>query len=168
MRRFMARKGAVVFKEMKTAGVAEGLYSDEIVVSTMVIGVVVGEVREMSYGIKLERNDSDGLTVSSVFVDFDEIGELAEALEFIARTAHEMMQLQRDYTEVTYSTKDSARFGFYQDQGQQKAFVALEAAQDSTFLQVGQLSDLRVVLLAAMKHLESRGAVLAARSGPRT
>jgi hypothetical protein len=108
--------------------------------------------------VKLERTDENGNTTSSVFLDFDELSELMEAFGFIRSIATELRVRQRDYTEVAYSTKDHARFGFYQSEHGQQAFIALNPHSTSTFLAVEHLSVLKQLLRTAQEHLVSRGA----------
>ncbi len=157
VRKFLAHRGAVVVKETRDIGKLRGNYSDSIVVSTMIIGAVKGTTRNTTYGVKLERSESDRGT-SSVLLDFDELEEIKGAFDFIASTAFELSGKQRDYTELTYSTKDNARFGFYQDKQSQRAFAQLESRGDMTFLAIEQLSKLKELLTSAEAHLASRGA----------
>ena len=116
VRCFLAHRGAIVIKETREIGKLRGSYSDSIVVSTMIIAVVKDLTRNTTYGVKLERLEgSNSGATSSVLLDFDELEEVMGAFDFIATSATELRAQQRDYTEVTYSTKDNARFGFYQD-----------------------------------------------------
>lgn len=166
VRRFLARRGAVVIKETRDVGSVNALYSATLALSTMVIAVVKDDIRDMSYGVKVERQDADRNSTSSVFLDFDEISELADAFDFIHSTAADMALKQRDYTEVTYSTKDNARFGFYQDKGRQQAFIALQPHDETTFLPAGDLIRLKSLLVKAKAHLESLGASVVSQVFP--
>src|SRR5262244_1401504 len=121
VRRFLAYRGAIVVKEIRDVGKFKGNYGDTISIATMILAVVKGTTRQTSYGVQLERTDRDANTTSSVFLDFDELDELMEAFDFIRALAAEIRSQQRDYTEVTYSTKDNARFGFYQSEQQQQS-----------------------------------------------
>jgi hypothetical protein len=159
VRRFLAYRGAIVVKETRDIGQCKGNYGDSISIATMVLTVVKGTIRDTSYGVRLEHLDRDSNTDSSVFLDFDELDELMDAFDFVKSLAGELRSHQRDYTEVTYSTKDNARFGFYQnEQQQQQAFIALSPHGGMTFLLVEHLPKLKELLLAAKNHLVSRGA----------
>lgn len=159
-RRFLARRGAVVVKETRDIGIVPGLYVDDLLVSTMVIAVVKGAHRDMSYSVKIERRDEEKNTTSSALLDYDEVSELLDAFHFISEKTLEMEGSQRDYTEVTYSTKDAARFGFFHNRGDQQIFVVLESHGDTTFLADYDFPKLRTLLEQAKLHLESKGASL--------
>lgn len=62
VRRFLARRGAVVIKETRDIGGLPGLYTESLVLSTMVLAYVKGPFKEMSYGVKFERNEDDRTT----------------------------------------------------------------------------------------------------------
>lgn len=161
VRRFMARRGAIVIKEIRDMGSAQGVYGDRVLVSAVVIAVVQHGKREMSHGVKLERTDRDRNSTASVFLDYEELAELKEALEFIAGTAQQFGSQERDYTEVTYSTRDHAKLGFYQDKdGNQQAFVELQPHHDMSFLELPELTRFKLLLEKGKLHLESRGAAV--------
>jgi hypothetical protein len=157
-RRFLARRGAVAVRETRDIGVVAGLYMDDLLVSTMVIAIVKGPHREMSYSVKVERRDEDKNTTTSVLLDYDEVPELLEAFDFISGNALDMEGKQRDYTEVTYSTKDGARFGFFQNKGAQQMFVALQPHGETTFVADHDFPRLKSLLSQAKAHLDSKGA----------
>jgi len=112
----------------------------------------------VQYGIKLEHTDEDGDMRGSGFLDYDEIAELIAAFDFIHSVANQMVGQQRDYTEVTYQTKDNLKFGFYQSDGQQPGFIDVGGYGQSLFISVSKLQNLKSSIEAARQHLVSRGA----------
>jgi hypothetical protein len=76
---------------------------------------VKGTERQVSVGVKFEQAETDTQTASAAFVDSDEVEEFLGAFRFIASSAGQMAHDRRDYTEVTYSTRDDVTIGFYQD-----------------------------------------------------
>ncbi|MBI5155419.1 hypothetical protein HZA57_09295 [Candidatus Poribacteria bacterium] len=159
VRRFLAHRGAVVLKETREIGKIKGSYGDSVEVSTMIIAVVKGQGQKRTFGAKLERTDSDGNHSSAAFLDYEELEELMQAFDFILSTATDLIQHNRDYTEVTYSTKDEAQFGFFQDsQRNQQAFITPNCHGESTFLPVDRLVKVKQLLRTAQEHLVSRGA----------
>ena len=115
----------------------------------------------MSYGVRVERQDEEEKTNSSAYFDFDEIAEMVDAIDFIKSSAAQMAGQQRDYTEVTYSTKDRAKLGFFQDSGKQQFFVHLEQHRSISFLADLGFQRFKLLLLKAKEHLLSRGASVA-------
>lgn len=142
----------------------EGYYS--ITVSTLILAIVKGTDRLTSHGVKLENVTYHGVdmesvtpTSSSVLLDFDELDELMEAFDFIDSLAKNLRPQKCDYTEVHYSTKDDAQFGFYQDKEQnQRAFVKVSPHDKTAFFDLPQLIKLKELLLSAKEHLITRGA----------
>ena len=161
VRQFLARRGAVLVKETRDIGRSQGLYRDSLMVSTAVLAFVKGQHKDMSFGIRIERQDVEERTDSSVYLDFDEIPELVDAFDFIKSSAVRMAEQQLDYTEVTYSTKDGAKIGFFQNAGKQQYFIHLEPHRDMSFLSDLEFQRLKLLLLKAKEHLLSRGASVA-------
>lgn len=156
--KFLANRGAIVVKETRPAGRCKGEHGDSIFAETVVLNIVKGTKKDTSYGVRLQRVDSDGDTDSAVFLDYDEIAELVSALDFISNTAMQLANQTRDYTEVTYSTKDSAKVGFYHSDQGQLAFLTLSDHRGTTFLPVQRLSALKQIFQDSMTHLRSCGA----------
>ncbi|MGE6333608.1 hypothetical protein [Stenotrophomonas sp. NPDC077659] len=156
--RFLANRGVIVVKENRPAGRCKGEHGDSIAAETLILNVIKGAKKDTSYGVRLERIDQDGDTDSAVFLDHDELPELINAIDFIAHTAVELSGQDRDYTEVTYSTKDGATFGFYHSDQEQLAFLKLSDHRSSTFLPVNRLGVLKQMLQEARAHLQSCGA----------
>lgn len=126
VRQFLAHRGSVVIKEFREVGKLKGQYRDTIVASTLILAIVKGLNRNTSFGVKLERTGTESYSESSVLLDFDELHELMEVFDFIGSLAASLKYQKCDYTEVVYSTKDNAEFGFYQDKNQQQqAFVKI-------------------------------------------
>jgi len=111
----------------------------------------------MSYGVKMTRADTDSVEAASLYLDFDELPEFMDALRYIINTASQLRAQARDYTEVTYVTKDGAEFGFYQTTaGKQQAYSVSSAVNGSTFFQVNTLNSLQELFASAEAHLMSR------------
>lgn len=156
--RFLANRGVIVVKENRPAGRCKGEHGDSIFAETLILNVIKGTKKDTSYGVRLERVDQDGDTDSAVFLDHDELPELINAIDFITHTAEELSGQVRDYTEVTYSTKDGATFGFYHSDQGQLAFLKLSDHRSSTFLPVNRLGVLKQMLQDSRAHLQSCGA----------
>jgi hypothetical protein len=160
VRQFLAHRGSVVVKEFREIGKLKGKYGDIITVTTLILAIVKGMNRKTSYGVKLERTSTESYSAeSSVLLDFDELHELMEAFDFINSLAANLKPQKCDHTEVVYSTKDNAQFGFYQDnQQQQQAFIIVSSHGETTFLDLAQLVKLKELLLSSQNHLINRGA----------
>lgn len=160
LRQFLTRRGVVLIKETRNIGRSVGLYRDSLLVSTTVLALVKGQHKDMSYGIRVERQNDEEQTESSVYLDFDEVAELVDAFDFIKGSATNMAEQRRDYTEVTYSTKDGAQIGFFQNSGKQQYFIHLTPDGEMTFLSDIEFQRLKLILLKGREHLLSRGATI--------
>ena len=161
VRRFLARRGAILIKETRDIGRVPGLYRDSLLISTAVLAFVKGQHKDMSYGVHIQRQDAEEVTESSVYLDFDELTELIDGFDFIRTSAKNMVGQERDYTEVTYSTKDNARIGFFLQSGKLQCFVSLESHRDTSFFDDTEFQRLKLLLLKSRDHLVARGASVA-------
>jgi predicted Zn finger-like uncharacterized protein len=129
-----------------------------IIVSTLILAIVKGKDQQTIFGVKLEHiGIEDYSDKTNVFIDFDELPELMEAFDFIQLKADILKPQKCDYTELIYSTKDDAQFGFYQEDNQeQTAFTNFQGK--TAFLKLSDLLMLKNHLLKAQEHLISRGA----------
>lgn len=159
VRNFLAHKGSIVVKEFREIGKLKGRYSDSIMISTLILAIIKGANRKTSYGVKLEHVGTESYSDLSVLLDFDELHELAEAFDFISSLAEKLKIQKCDYTEVVYSTKDDAQFGFYQDKDQQQqAFIKINSHDEIMFIDLPYLEKFKFILLNAQQHLIDRGA----------
>jgi hypothetical protein len=63
---------------------------------------------------------------------------------------------RRDYTEVTYSTRDDVTIGFYQDGHKQQAFVKSGIGSPIMFFHVAALGSIRTAVVEAGEHADVR------------
>jgi hypothetical protein len=160
LRRFMAHRGALIMQESREISQVRGQYGELLSVTAVLFSIMKGASRKTSYGVRIERSNRDGSSEASAFLDFDELQELVDAFDFISALAPKMLLEQRDYTEVTYSTKDNVKFGFFQKDQQQQAFVVVASRGGNVFVSVETLASVRQAILSARTHLMSRGATL--------
>jgi len=156
--RFLAKRGLLLMKESRDVAAVRCDYGNKLIVSTLILSTAKSTRGNTSYGIRFGHTDEEGIERESAFLDFDEIEELIGAFEFVDNLARQMLNEQRDYTEVTYSTKDNIKFGFYQSEGQQQAFIDVGGYGNSVFLDVDKLQSLKRTIQTATQHLVSKGA----------
>jgi hypothetical protein len=158
-KKFLADRGVVMVKEFRPIGQFKGRFKDILSFETMLLTIVQGNKKKINYGVRIERQDGDGDSDGSVFLDFDELDELLDAIKFIHSTAKELSSQQRDHTEVSYSSKDEAKVGFYQTSEEQQAFFGLPHSRGTTFLSVSKLIEIESLIAKSKQHLVSCGAV---------
>ena len=155
-RRFLARRGVLLVKETRDIDVLHTNYGYHLTVISLVLGIANSGQGEASFGIRLEQFDPDGQCQGGAYLDLDELHELSGALEYIQTIAGRMTGEQRDYTKVTYATRDNVRFGFYQSTESQQAYTQIDEHLDMVFIPVAGLRDLRRAIDKARAHLESK------------
>jgi hypothetical protein len=156
--RFLAKRGILMVKEFRDMLAVSGDYGGKIRIASVILSSAKSTHGDVQYGIKLEQTDEDGDIRASGFLDYDELPEIISAFDFLDGVAQQMVDQERDYTEVTYLTKDNLKFGFYQMEGEQQAFVDVGGYGQSLFLLVSSLQLLKESIEAAKAHLISRGA----------
>jgi hypothetical protein len=158
--RFLAKRGLLLMKESREIGTVKCDYGKKIAISSLLISAAssASSRGETNFGIRVEESDEYGQVQGGAFLDFDELAEFIGALSFVDNIAKQMLQQQRDYTEITYSTKDNVRFGFYQSHGQQQGFLDIKGYGDSVFLSIDKLQTAKQLVETARKYLLSRGA----------
>ncbi len=156
MRKFLAERGVIMMRENRTITTVATLYGADIEVGGQILVIVKGLNRQVMAGVKLEREDTDHQLGSAAFLDSDEIDECLGAIDFIVTSADQMAHDRRDYTEVTYSSKDDVTVGFYQDGTNQQGFLRLGAGSSTAFMSITTLQALRVAIFDARTHADSR------------
>lgn len=158
-KKFLANRGVVMVKEFRPIGQLKGRFKDTLSFETMLLTILQGNKKKINYGVRIEHQDSDGDSDGSVFLDFDELDELLDAIKFIESTAKELSLQQRDHTEVSYSSKDEAKVGFYQTDEEQQAFFGLPHSRGTTFLPLSRLTEIESLIAKSKEHLVLCGAV---------
>ena len=145
-----------MMKENRTIANVSTLYGPPIEVSGQVRVIVKGTIRQLSAGVKLEQSETDRHVASAAFLDSDEIDEFVGAIDFIVTSAGQMAHDRRDYTEVSYTSKDGVIIGFYQDGLKQQAYVRLGSGSPLVFIDLETVQVVRSSITQARSHAESR------------
>jgi hypothetical protein len=156
MRQSLAERGVIMMKENRTVANVPTLYGSPIEVDGQVLVIVKHTQRQLVVGVKLEHPETELHIASAAFIDSDEIEEFLGAIDFIATSAGQMAHDRRDYTEVTYSTKDDVTIGFYQDGLKQQAFVKLGVGSPLLFITMDTVRVVRAAIESARAHADNR------------
>jgi hypothetical protein len=156
--RFLAKRGILLIKEFRDMLPVRGEYGGKLGIASVTLSSAKSIRGDVQYGIKFEHLDDESNIRASGFLDYDEVAEVIGAFDFLNGVAGQMINQERDYTEVTYSTKDNLKFGFYQLQGHQQGFIDVGGYGESLFMSVSNLQLIRKSIDAATQHLVSRGA----------
>jgi hypothetical protein len=156
MRQSLAERGVIIMKESRTVANVPSTYGPPIEVGGQILVIVKGTNRELVVGVKLEQSETERQIASAAFIDSDEIDEFLAAIDFIVTSAAHMAHDRRDYTEVTYSSKDDVTVGFYQDGLKQQAFMRLGFGSPLIFIGLETVRVVRSAIAEARAHAENR------------
>jgi hypothetical protein len=155
-RRSLTERGVIVMKENRPIAWVTSSYGSRLEISGQILVVVKGTSRTVTLGVKLEQPETETSIGSAAFLDYDELDEFQGALAFIQTAAGQMAAQARDYTEVTYSTRDNVTVGFYQDGAKQQAFVRLGAGSSPVFFAIRSLPEINDGVTRAKDHVSNR------------
>jgi len=156
MRRFLAERGVIIMRENRPIGYVSTTYGAPLKVYGQILAMVKDVERHVSVGVKFEQPETSTHISSAAFVDSDELDEFVAAFDFIGSAAQNMAKERRDYTEVTYCTRDDLTVGFYQDELKQQAFVRLGIGSPIIFFAITALATLRDLVIQARAHVNGR------------
>lgn len=156
MRQFLAQRGVIIMKENRTVASIPTVYGNPLDVGGQVLVTVQHTERHVSVGVKFEQAESNTHISSEAFVDSDELDEFVGALNFILVSAQRVANDARDYTEVTYSTRDDVTIGFFQEGLRQQAFARLGVGSPLIFIGIELLRNLCDAVVQAREHVDQR------------
>lgn len=155
-RRSLTERGVIFMKENRPITSVATNSGSPLEISGLILVTVKGSLREISTGVKFEQSEGTRSIGSAAFVDSDELDEFLGAVTFISTAANQMASQGRDYTEVTYTTRDNLTIGFFQDGQKQQAFARLGLGSPTMFFGVRALPDIKSGALAARDHVNAR------------
>lgn len=181
LEKFMARKNVLLIKEAYSIGTVPGQQGSEVKVEAIVLSAA-GEVTKV-YGLSLIRfNGRAGANTREaiVFVDFDEIASLQNALEYVAKIANDTSaegssatrppastearsdenNATNSSTEFSLLTRGGLKTGMLQLGRQQTGFIQFDvtAPDAAVFFGIGALSRFRNLVSQSRAKLVSLGA----------
>ena len=156
---FLAEKGQLTVKEFFALGKVSGGARTKTELTAVVI-YEPGEEDERLRGLKIEVINAGGSYVKreSSFLDLEEIEGLLKAIDYVVSLSKEWEGVQKEYTEVVFSTKDDFRVGFYQRGIKQKAFVSsgTYGREYCRFSMMDKLRSLKVMAGKGLKLLSEK------------
>ena len=115
LEQFLGKKGTLIVKDFYRLGKISDNYGAEIKFDALVIyepGQEIGKARgvkiEITEGGKFERSNSS-------FLDMDELQSLSEAISYMNDILTKWVGIEKEYTEIIFSTKGDFEIGFYQE-----------------------------------------------------
>lgn len=119
---FLAEKGKLIIKEFYELGKVAGSYGSKIELTAVVI-YEPGREDERVRGLRVEiTGTGEYKRKGTSFLDLEEIEGLSKAIDYMISLSKKWKTIQKNYTEVMFSTQGDFQIGFYQRGIKQKAF----------------------------------------------
>jgi hypothetical protein len=158
LKRFMVAKGLLVRKDQLTVGSMRSDHGGRLTLKTTILSMGNTLASKKTYGVVLSFEGDDGSTKGVDHIDFDELAEIAEAIDFMQDLAPKMSREACEYTEVKYASKEGLSFGFYQSPDGQHGFVSTDSNHESAFMPVSRLRNLGDLFKRSREMLLASGA----------
>jgi hypothetical protein len=111
---FLAEKGELIVKDFYNLGQINGKYGSQIKLDAMVI-YKPGEETSKVRGLRIEITEGGEYAQSNTsFLDLEEMDELSKAISYMVDLMTKWQNVNKQYTEVIFSTKGDFQIGFYQ------------------------------------------------------
>lgn len=118
----LARKGRIIIKDVYSIAETAGLRQERIRFTDICVyepNQESSKLKALKIEIIDQRNDSQ-----SVFLDSDEIPALIKTLDTLSTTAITWKNQNREFTEISYTTRAGLTIGFIQRALEQRAFLS--------------------------------------------
>jgi len=155
---FLAKKGKLIVKDFYRLGEVAGRYGSKIEFSALVI-YEPGQESQRIRGLKIEVTEGGRYERSNTsFLDLEEIESLSKALEYMGGLSAKWKDIEKDYTEVVFSTKGDFNIGFYQSGIKQAAFSSSGYIGKATcfFSSMQDLSSVKTIADKGLKLLSEK------------
>ncbi len=111
---FIAKKGKLIIKDSYEIAQISGMYGASIKLSAMLLYEPAQESQKLK-GLRIEINEAGRIQRANVsFLDFDEGESLLKAVNYMIDLSTKWKDIDKEYTEVTFSTRGDFYMGFYQ------------------------------------------------------
>lgn len=151
LEKFFSKAGSLYIKDFTEEQSLSGNAGTKITFTGLRV-YTPGEEKNASKGIRitLESYKKEG----SIFLDLDEIESLERAMDYIS-TQSDNIKAQKNYTEVTFSTKGDFKFGCYNKNGEIVLFAeANKYPYPHFYADFDQLAPLKVIVVNFHKLLQ--------------
>lgn len=124
----LTQKGKLIIEEHYELGeVAGDLEFGEKIEFTSLVIYEPGEESKKVRGLKITFIFSKPREISYyAFLDLDEIEGISKAIEYIVNLSNKWKNTEKEYTEISFSTKDDFQICFFQNKTEQEAMSFID------------------------------------------
>lgn len=157
--RFLARRGLLVIKESREIGRQLCDAMTWISVETLILSIAKETSGDITYGVRFAR-EVNFTHLGDALLDFGELPEFIEAIDFIIAAASRVVEQHTDQIELRYLTNGGIGIGFEQIEGKKYAYLDLPGGAGKANLSLDHnFPELKKLVESAYRHLVTRGAV---------
>lgn len=150
---FLTKRGELIIKDFYKLGVIPGQSGSRIKLDAIVI-YEPDETASKVKGLRIEVTEGGQYGNSSTsFLDLEEVSELSKAISYMANLITEWQSIDKEYTEVIFSTKGEFKIGFYQEKTEFSVFCSSGYVQTVNCFFISNPDD----ALNSMKNLIEKG-----------
>lgn len=153
---FIAKRGAVVMKEISSIGLLAGKYNSKVGIDAFIFTVMKVAQIDRTCGIMVTvKTDNDGL--QSCFIDQEELTELVNGINYLDEKLGQLRHCVPNQIELAYLTKDDFKVGFVvkPDPNPNPSFFCSVRGGESAFVPAEQLPQLRTLFEKGIDYLKN-------------
>jgi hypothetical protein len=153
---FIAKRGALVMKEISSIGLLTGKYNSKVGIDAFIFTVMKVAQIDRTRGIMVTvKTDNDGL--QTCLIDEDELPELVNGINYLDEKLRQLSHCVPTQIELAYLTKDDFMIGFVQksDPNPNPSFFCSARGGESAFVPAEQLPQLKALIEKGIDYLKS-------------
>jgi len=155
---FISKKGKLIVKDFYELGEIAGSYGSKIELKALII-YEPGRESQKIRGLKIDVSGGGRYEHSNTsFLDLEEIKSLSKAIEYMVGLSAKWAGINKEYTEVIFSTKGDFDIGFWQKGTEQRAFSSSGYIGKATcyFSSMQDLSSVKAIADKGLKLLNEK------------
>lgn len=154
---FLSKKGKLIVKDFYKLGTVHGNFGAKLEFSALVI-YEPGQDNQRIRGLRVEVTEGGRFERSNTsFLDIEEVESLSKALEYMSTLGEKWKGINKEYTEIIFSTKGDFNIGFYQKGSDLAAFSSSGyIAKASCFLPIQDLGSIRTIVDKGLQLLSEK------------
>ncbi|MFW9874924.1 MAG: hypothetical protein ACFFG0_17595 [Candidatus Thorarchaeota archaeon] len=156
LEKFLSKRGRIIVKDYYKIGRIPGTYDTRMELTAIVIYEPGSELKNKGIQIQVEKQERYGRTDTS-FLDFEEVESLSKAVTYMTKLLSNWKGVNKEYTEVVFSTKGDFQIGFYQQGTERQIFASSGyVGKVSCFFDSDNLSFVKKYLEEGLKILKEK------------
>jgi hypothetical protein len=152
LEKFFTKKGNLIIKDFYRLGDISCKYGGKMELNAIVVYEPHQENQKIKgFKIEISKEESYGENSNISFLDFDESKSLSDAVGYMISLIEKWKDINKEYTEVIFSTKGDFQIGFYQE-GVKQGFFSSSGYIGKVWCSFSSIQD-----LTSVKNMVDKG-----------